>query len=140
MIARSVALVSSAPVSERSTRFGELERGMSTGGVAYIVGGWSAEARRALAVHAAAFSVALVFAHRGSCEYIADVNVRVVNERGEEVAALDDTGPIVLLGLAAGSYRVTVSRNGHALDRTIMVGPRTRRQTVFYWNGTNRSL
>ncbi len=113
----------------------ELERGTSASGVPFIVGGWSGEARRELAIHAAEFSVTLVFAHRGSCEYIADVNVRVADERGAEVVALDEVGPIVLFGLAPGSYQVTVTRNGQSLTRALTVGPRTRRQTVFYWSG-----
>ena len=113
----------------------ELERGLSARGVPYIVGGWSSEARRELAVQAGEFSLTLLFAHRGSCEYIADVNVRVTNERGEELVTLEEAGPIVLFGLGPGSYQVTVTRNGQALARTIAVGPRTRRQTVFYWSG-----
>lgn len=120
--------------------YSELECGISTRGVPYVVGGWSSQARRELAMQAADFSVTLVFAHRGSCEYIADVNVRVSNELGEEVAALNDAGPIVLFGLPPGSYEVAVTRNGQALTRTIIVGPRTRRQTVFYWSCPKPSL
>jgi hypothetical protein len=133
-VARAIALVASSPYVEA-----ELERGLSARGVPYIVGGWSNAARHELAMQAAEYSVTLVFAHRGSCEYVADVNVRVTDERGEEVAALSEAGPIVLLGLPPGSYQVTVTRTGHALARTVAVGPRTRRQTVFYWSGGNGS-
>ena len=127
-----MALVGSSSGDEYA--YPKLERGVSASGVPYIVGGWSSEARRELAVHAAEFSVTLVFAHRGSCEYIADVNVRVADDHGEDVVVLDEAGPIVLFGLAPGSYQVTVTRNGQALARTVTVGPRTRRQTVFYWS------
>ena len=129
-VVRAMALVAAA----RGYGYPELERGVSPSGVPYVVGGWSTEARRELAVQAADFSVTLVFAHRGSCEYIADVNVRVSDEHGAEVVALDEAGPIVLFGLTPGSYQVTVMRKGQALARTITVGPRTRRQTVFYWS------
>ena len=133
-VARAMALVASSPYAEA-----ELERGVSASGVQYVVGGWSSAARHELAMQAAEFSVTLVFAHRGSCEYIADVNVRVADEHGEEIALLNEAGPIVLIGLAPGTYQITVTRNGHALARTITVGPRTRRQTVFYWSGGNGS-
>ena len=131
-VTRAMPLVGSSSADEYA--YPKLERGVSASGVPYIVGGWSGDARRELAVHAAEFSVTLVFAHRGSCEYIADVNVRVSDDHGEEVVALDEAGPIVLFGLAPGSYQVTVTRNGQALARTVIVGPRTRRQTVFYWS------
>jgi len=133
--ARAIALVATGP----ETADGELDRGVSASGVPYIVGGWSDTARRELAVRAAEFSLTLVFAHRGSCQYIADVNVRVANERGEDIVTLDEAGPIVLFGLTPGSYQVTVTRNGQALARTIAVGPQTRRQTVFYWSDSNPS-
>lgn len=125
LAAQDAALESSHP---------ELEHGVSACGVPYVVGGWSSQARCRLAMQAADFSVTLVFAHRGSCEYVADVDVRVCNEHGEEIAVLHEAGPIVLLGLAPGSYEIAVRRNGHVLNRTVTVGPRTRRQTVFYWS------
>jgi hypothetical protein len=134
-VARAMALVASSTYAAEA----ELDRGVSPCGVPYIVGGWSSAARHELAMQAAEYSVTLVFAHRGSCEYISDVNVRVSDERGDDVAALNEAGPIVLLGLPPGSYQVTVTRNGHALARTITVGPRTRRQTVFYWSADNGS-
>jgi hypothetical protein len=133
-VARAMASVASGARSPDA----ELERGVAPSGVRYIVGGWSGAARRELALEAAQYSVTLVFAHRGSSEYIADVNVRVADERGAEIAALNEAGPIVLLGLPPGSYQVTVTRNGHALARAVTVGPRTRRQTVFYWSGVQR--
>ena len=137
-VARALALVAQA--AERVSSYSELERGVSAYGVPYIVGGWSSQARCELAMQAAEFSVTLVFAHRGSCEYIADVNVRICNDRGDEIAALNDAGPIVLFGLAPGNYQVTVARNNQILTRTITVGPRTRRQTVFYWSAPDRDL
>ena len=130
-VARAMALASSANAEA------ELERGLSARGVRYVVGGWTTGARHALAMQAAEYSVTLVFAHRGSCEYVSDVNVRVADERGEEVALLSETGPIVLLDLPPGTYQITVTRDDHALARSITVGPRTRRQTVFYWSGVN---
>lgn len=131
-VARAMAIVSSAMEGGACL---ELERGVAASGVPYILGGWSTGARHELARHAAEFSVTLVFAHRGSCEYVADVSVRVFDDRGDQILKLDEAGPIVLLGLAPGSYQVAVSRNGQTLTRTVAVGPRTRRQTVFYWSG-----
>lgn len=115
-----------------------LERGASPRGVPYIFGGWSSETRQELATEASAYSVTLVFAQKGWGEYIADVNVRVSDDQGQEILALRDAGPIVLFGLPPGTYQIEVTHKDKAdvLTRTIMVGPRTRRQTVFYWPGT----
>ena len=120
-MARAMALAASSANAEA-----ELERGLSAHGVRYVVGGWTTAARHALAMQAAEYSVTLVFAHRGSCEYVSDVNVRVADERGEEVARLSEAGPIVLLDLPPGTYQITVTRDDNALARSITVGPRTK--------------
>lgn len=111
-----------------------LERGV-TNGVPYAVGGWSIEARQELTSLAAGYSVMLVFARSVSGEYLADVKVSVRDTNGGEVLALDHSGPIVLLGLAAGNYLIELDHNGLRHTRMITVGAQTHRQVVFYWPG-----
>ena len=108
-------------------------------GVPYLFGGSTSESREELAARASAFSVTLVFAQKGSGEYVADVNVRVSDDQGQEMLDLRNAGPIVLFELAPGMYRIEVSHYTDVLTRTVMVGPRTRRQTVFYWPGAANS-
>lgn len=110
------------------------ERGLSNG-VKYVVGGWSSETRRELMAQAVEYPVMLVFTWKDSGEYLADVRIEVRDAQNREVLMLAESGPIVLLGLAPGTYRIDVTRNhGAGHTRTITVGARTRRQAAFYWD------
>jgi hypothetical protein len=109
-----------------------LERGLSNG-VPYAVGGWSVETHQELMSQGHDYSVMLVFAWKDSGQYLADVTVGVRDSHDRELVTLVESGPIVLLGLTPGTYRIEVARNGQSQSRTLTVRPQTRRQAFFYW-------
>jgi len=101
--------------------------------VGYEVGGWGAEMTQALEQDARNYPVKLVFAWQGSGEYLADVLLTVRDDSGRRLLSLSDAGPIVLLKLVPGRYRIEAVRNGRAQRRTLEVGAHTHQQAVFYW-------
>ena len=113
--------------------FGAVEHG-SQNGVRYENGGWSFETAQELQQQSGQYPLMLVFAAKQSGEYLADVKVKVRDARGAAVVAMDEAGPIVLIGLAPGNYRIEATRNGQTHSRTLHVGERTHEKAVFYWN------
>ena len=105
----------------------------TSGGVGYQVGGVDAEEARQLSQAAREYPVELIFAWKGSGEYLADVQLSVRDESGRTLLSLNDAGPIVLLKLAPGRYRVDALRNTRELHRMVQVGANTHQQAVFYW-------
>jgi hypothetical protein len=109
-----------------------LKRGV-TNGVPYAIGGGNIESRQELVAMASAYSVMLVFASDVADKHIADVEVSVRDCAGAHVLDLDKSGPIVLLGLAPGDYRVEVDHDGKRNVRPLAVGAQSHRQVVFFW-------
>jgi hypothetical protein len=104
-----------------------------TNGVPYAIGGENVESRRELVAIAPAFSVMLVFARDVADKYLANVDVSVRDCAGAQVLGLDRSGPIVLLGLAPGEYRVEVDHDGKRHVRPLAIGAQSHRQVVFFW-------
>jgi hypothetical protein len=74
-----------------------------------------------------------VVAANGAGQYIADVDVRVVDERGARVVTARMTGPWLLAELPPGRYRVVGVYDGATQSREVVVGRDGRREVVLRW-------
>jgi len=101
-------------------------------GIAFESGGWSGETADVIHAHAGKFPVMLVFAWTDGT-YVADVGVKVMNRKGDKVLDLNESGPLVLLGLPQGEYTINVERNGKVQSRRVNVAANTRTKAVFHW-------
>jgi hypothetical protein len=110
-------------------------------GIAFENGGWSIDSADAIKGRAGQFPVMLVFAWaEGS--YLSDVNVQVVNGKGDRLLSLNNLGPLVLIDLPKGDYMINVERNGKPQSRRVSVASNTRTKAVFHWpkDATDRGL
>lgn len=103
-------------------------------GIAVENGGWSIESADLMKSHAQQFPLMMIFAWKGSGSYLADVDMQVSDSRGKTVLDLKQMGPMVLMGLPAGSYNVKATRAGISYTRHINVTNATRgMKSVMYW-------
>ncbi|MES2938634.1 MAG: carboxypeptidase regulatory-like domain-containing protein [Pseudomonadota bacterium] len=66
--------------------------------------------------------------------YLADVDVRIVNAKGQVVVEGRCSGPIMLVDLPAkGSYKVTAQAEGRTQTKTVNAGGGTRSSATLVW-------
>ena len=120
-----------AALSIGANALADIQQG-NQNGIAYENGGWSGETAEVIKGHSGKFPLMLVFAWNEGT-YLADVNVQVVNAKGEKVLTLNNLGPLVLLDLPRGDFTINVERNGKSQSRRVNVGANTRTKAVFHW-------
>jgi len=120
-----------AALSIGTNALAEVQKG-NQNGIAFENGGWSIDSADEIKGRAGRFPVMLVFAWtEGS--YLSDVNVQVVNSKGDSLLSLNNLGPLVLIDLPKGDYMINVERNGKPQSRRLNVGANTRAKVVFHW-------
>ena len=120
-----------AALSIGTSALADVQKG-NQNGIAFENGGWSIDSADAIKGRAGQFPVMLVFAWtEGS--YLSDVNVQVVNGKGDRLLSLNNLGPLVLIDLPKGDYMINVERNGKPQSRRVSVGSNTRTKAVFHW-------
>lgn len=132
-LARSILI---AALSVGANALADIEAG-SQNGIAFESGGWSGETAGVIHAHAGKFPVMLVFAWTDGT-YLADVGVKVMNRKGDTVLDLNESGPLVLIGLPHGEYTINVARNGKSQSRRVNVAANTRIKAVFHWSRDER--
>jgi hypothetical protein len=102
----ALALVLAAPAASAATEFA------AEGGLRYACGGVGAEERRALKALEAQASLRLLFVTAKRGGYLADAEVAVADAGGATRLRLRADGPICLLALPEGKYRITATLGG----------------------------
>ena len=95
-------------------------------------GGIGEEERRALESDSR-YNLKLVAANRAG-QYISDVDVTIVDERGAGVVAARMAGPWLLADLPPGRYRVVAVYEGTRQSRDVVVGRGGRQEIVMQWD------
>jgi hypothetical protein len=103
------------------------------GNVTFVSGGAGDEDRAELKQMENQFNLRLLFAARGSGDYLAGVNVTLDDGKGNAVLDTISDGPIFYAHVPAGHYKLTVSSQGQSQSAnvTISAGGATRQN--FYW-------
>ncbi|MCM8597006.1 carboxypeptidase regulatory-like domain-containing protein [Accumulibacter sp.] len=76
----------------------------------------------------------LVFALKGSGEYLADVRVAIYQSPGEKILGAVSGGPFFFVSLPPGRYRIDAELNGKTLTRSLTMPAKGRRDLYFYWD------
>lgn len=87
----------------------------------FLNGGVGEEERAMLAEHANEYSLKLTFAE-SSGAYLADVSITIENAKREELLNLDSVGPVLLVKLAPGKYRINATSGGKTQQKSVSVG------------------
>ena len=113
---------------------GAATTGTSVAGHPYVGGGVGNSEQQALQSDRGRYSLWAVTAARGSGAFLADVRVRVTDERQRTVfdGALD--GPWLMIDLPRRRYTVEASHDGQTVRRTASIGAGEPQRMVLYFN------
>jgi hypothetical protein len=101
-------------------------------GIRYVSGGIGEGERAELEALSGQFNLRLLFAMQDSGNYLADVEVRILDSRGATVLSAESRGPWFFAELPPGSYTVEVSVFDQSQRQTTQIGQRQSRLN-FYW-------
>lgn len=110
------------------------ERGVTVDGRAYLSGGIGLEERTELQAARNDFSLRIVVAARGSGAFLSDVPIRIDDAGGRRVLDIKTAGPVLLVDLAPGRYRVEALANGETKHARTVVGRQAGREIYFYFD------
>jgi len=119
----SAAADSSEPVSQPVTE----------NGITYVSGGNGLEERQALNEVSGDYNLKLVFAEKQSGSYLADVNLSIMDMKGQKVLEAVSDGPWFFAKLVPGRYRITAEIAGQTQVRQVRLGSGRLSQVYFYW-------
>lgn len=74
----------------------------------------------------------MTFSDQASDRFVAGVRLRVFDHDDHVVLRLNDAGPITLVQLPQGDYRITARYRGQALTRNVHIGPQGS-DADFHW-------
>ncbi|MBK5965934.1 hypothetical protein CCR95_18095 [Thiocystis minor] len=100
-------------------------------GITYITGGIGQPESDAMKAAAGRYDLMLTFAERSGA-YLAGVKVNIADRSGDTILDLI-SGPILLVDLPAGSYRVRADVAGNPLVKTIDIAGKTHRHVAYAW-------
>jgi hypothetical protein len=103
-------------------------------GISYLSGGVSSEEREQIKQWAKDYNLGLTFAGK-SRQYLSDVSVVVLDEKGNEVVSAVSNGPWFYVQLPPGSYQVKVSYKGQVQTaKNIRLAKAASVRRTFVWD------
>lgn len=94
-------------------------------GIAFLCGGVGEDEARVMKDAVSAYDLLLTFAAKDGA-YLADVRVDIADGSGRPVMEAHCDGPMMLVDLPPGAYRVRAEVNGRMLTRTVHIGQQDR--------------
>lgn len=102
-------------------------------GITYLSGGIGESESIAMKEAARNYTLMLTFASQPTGSYLADVEVSIKEKSGSPVLESVTGGPILLVQLAPGQYRVSAVSNGETVDKTVDIGDEHPLSVTLYW-------
>jgi hypothetical protein len=102
-------------------------------GITYMSGGIGRDEADAMKAEAKHYPLSLTFSAGKQNEYVADVPVTIKDHSGKTVLDTVSAGPIMLVKLPAGKYRVVAKMHGKTLQHSVTVKAKGERQVSFHW-------
>jgi hypothetical protein len=105
----------------------------TVGSVSYLSGGIGSDEAQAMREAAVDYPLSLELAATGGGprdEYIANAQVRIVDDHGSLLLDTRTQGPLLLVRLPAGTYAVDVGWNGIHRQKTVGIGGRPQHLLV----------
>ncbi len=102
------------------------------GNIVYLSGGIGDEERDEIRSRERNFNLKLLFSERNG-SYLGDVDVVLLNTKGDTVFDVKSVGPFLLMRLPGGSYVIKASMNGQMQQHRLSVTAKGRHDAIFRW-------
>lgn len=103
------------------------------GGVTYISGGIGLDDMEMLRELRPNYNLHLLFASQGSGQYLAEVNVKLLDAKGQTLLDAMADGPYFYAKVSPGKYKIVAQSQGIALSKMIEVSGKGPVSESFYW-------
>lgn len=127
------ALVAAASIFTASQSFATTS-GQSTQGWAFLEGGVGQTETEGMESERSKYSLWIMTAGRTSGAHLADVEVTIVDDKGEQVFERRLDGPWLMINLPLGRYEVRSRYGQETQSRITTIHPGDHHQIVFYFN------
>jgi len=111
----------------------------SSGGVSYMTGGVGLDESAAIKAAEKDFNLSLLFAQTKRGEYLSDVKVSIADKAGKTVLKVVSDGPMLLVRLPAGAYKVSADHGGKTLVKTVQVAAKGVARASFVWDPSSKA-
>lgn len=118
--------------SAGNTNGGGMPQTQRQGDVEYVSGGVGADESHALERARSQWPLGLNFTGSGS-DYLADVQVRIVDSHNAEVLNATSQGPYMLVRVRPGQYTVRASYKGNEQSKSVTVPAKGGTRSTFHW-------
>lgn len=105
----------------------------------YVNGGIGDDQTRYMQSIAKNWPLHLMFSQLKANEFIAAVNLLIVDSRDTTFLQLDSAGPLTYVQLPPGTYRITASHQGESQTRKVTISSKNRSDVHFHWKGSAKS-
>jgi len=105
-------------------------------GITYINGGVGQEEQATMQGLRADYNLQLTFATKQSGAYRSDVQLDIMDAKGNALVSAANTGPMFFVKLPPGTYRISAAAEGKTFKRTVKIG-NAPKEMVLHWENDN---
>lgn len=99
-----------------------LPEAQTQNGITYLSGGIGLNESEAMKAAAKDYTLMITCSVQPTGEYLADVKVNITDKSGSPVLETVIDGPMLLVQLAPGQYRISAESDGVTMNRTVDIG------------------
>lgn len=115
---------------------GGLPEAKTQGSITYVSGGIGSDEAAAMKQEQSRYPLSLIFSEGARGEYLAQIQVTIKSKDGKTLLQTVADGPIMLVRLPAGDYRIDAQAEGRTLEREAKVRATGDTQLAFNWPQT----
>jgi hypothetical protein len=101
-------------------------------GITYVNGGVGQEEQAAMQAQRADYNLQLTFATQQSGAYRSDVQLDIMDAKGNALVSTANTGPMFFAKLPPGTYRISAAAENKTFKRTVKIG-NAPKELVLHW-------
>ena len=101
-------------------------------GITYVNGGVGQEEQAAMQALRADYNLQLTFATKQSGAYRSDVQLDIMDTKGNTLVSAANTGPMFFAKLPPGTYRISAAAENKTFKRTVKIG-NAPKEIVLHW-------
>lgn len=112
-----------------------LPEAQTQNGITYLSGGIGLDESEAMKAAARDYTLMITCSVQPTGKYLADVKVNITDKSGSPVLETVIDGPMLLVQLAPGQYRISAKNDGVTMNRTVNIGSEHPTRVNLSWPG-----